>query len=79
MGLRDATSAGPEPFVSEMSEDDPESERLVGWQWQIEAESIQATVLELPGMTRLTVTVTHEETGISARMAELLPETGTEE
>jgi hypothetical protein len=71
MGLREPTSEGPEPFVDPL--EGVEDERLTGWTWEIAAEEITSDDQELPGMTQVTVTITHTETGKGCTLVELFP------
>ena len=71
MGLREPASEGPEAFVDPL--EGVEDERLTGWTWEIAVEEITSDDQELPGMTQVTVTITHTETGRGCTLVELFP------
>jgi hypothetical protein len=71
MGLREPASEGPEAFVDPL--EGVEDERLTGWTWEITAEEITSDDQELPGMTQVTVTIVHTETGKGCTLVELFP------
>lgn len=64
MGLIDPVPQGPEAFA----EDDPVA---AGWQWELQAEELIAGT-DLPVQTKLTVIVSHVESGLVVRLVELL-------
>lgn len=65
MGLVPMTTLPPTGF-----EEDPQ---LEGWQWELDVET-WGDGAEAPLMNRLTVTITHEPSGMIYRLVELMPD-----